>query len=385
MLVLLILLGLANLLWLRLFILGIVSLRKREYLDEAAEPVSTPLISIVVPARNESRILSQTMEALAALDYPNYEVLIIDDHSEDNTYQLAAKFAENHPNFRPMKAAELPEGWRGKSWALQQAVSFAQGNWMLFTDADIHLHPLALRKALAHAQKEKLDLLSVLPHLDCVTFWDRTILPSFAIILNIIKPLHESNNPESRIAIASGGFILIKSMVFRHLGGYESISEAIAEDVKLAELFKYSGYKIKTVLTRSPMVRTRMYENFRGLWEGLTRHAFEGSGYNPVKTTLAVCAGYFFMVAPAILFVLGLIQHNWKLVSFCAFPVITMIGNQIQVNRFWKIPAYYFLSFPIAVSIYGLMMLHSMISYYFHGGNLWKGRRYRKEGPCEST
>src|SRR5262249_37196765 len=152
----------ANLLWLRLFILGIVSLRKREYLDEAAEPVSAPLISIVVPARNESRILSQTMEALAALDYPNYEVLIIDDHSEDNTYQLATKFAEQHPNFRAMKAAELPEGWRGKSWALQQAVSFAQGNWMLFTDADIQLHPLALRKALAHAQKEKLDLLSVL-------------------------------------------------------------------------------------------------------------------------------------------------------------------------------------------------------------------------------
>lgn len=384
MLVLYILLGLANLLWLRLFVVGIKSLRNREFLDEAAEPVSTPRISIVVPARNESRILSQTMEALAALDYPDYEVLMIDDHSEDNTYELAAGFAATHPNFRAMRAAELPEGWRGKSWALQQAVSLAQGNWLLFTDADVHLHPTSLRKSLAHAQKQKLDLLSVLPHVDCVTFWERTILPSFAIILNIIKPVHESNNPESRIALASGGFILIKSMVFRHLGGYESISEAIAEDVKLAELFKYSGYKIKTVLSHSPMVTTRMYDSFKGIWEGLSRHAFEGSGYNPVKTTLAVCAGYFFMVAPAFLFVLGLIHHNWKLASFCVFPVITMIGSQIQVNRFWKIPPYYFLSFPIAVAVYGLMMLHSMISYYFHGGNLWKGRRYRKGDPCES-
>lgn len=370
---------LSNLFWFILAIQSIDALRQIAYLPEEGEPVSVPKISIVIPARNESGTLSHTLESLLAQDYSNFEILIVDDHSEDTTFQIAQEFAERDGRVRALKGAELPEGWRGKAWALQQGAAIAEGNWLLFTDADIVQHSKTLKCALALAQKEKLDLLSIAPHMDCLSFWEKVMLPFFVAILGLVRPLHKSNDPKSSIALASGGFLLMKSLIFRHIGGYEQIHDAIAEDLKLAELFKFNRYKIKTVITRSKWLRTRMYDSFGSIWEGLSRHAFEVSHYNPLRLCVSVLLAYSVIVAPAILGVTGIFTHQWKVVGLSAFPILMMVLLQTVMNHRWGISLFYFFSFPLATFFYGMMMLNSMFSFYFRGGNLWKGRRYGRK------
>src|SRR3990172_1637350 len=323
----------ANLFWLSLVLQALTALKRNEYLPENLEPVSTPKVSILVSARNESRILSQALDSLLNQDYPDFEILVIDDHSEDNTYSVAASYSERDPRVRVFQSSDLPADWRGKPWALQQATNKADGNWFVLTDADVIHHPGILRCALALAQKEELDFLSVVPYLECHTFWERVILPSWAAILMMIRPLHKSNDPNSSIAFASGGFILAKAHVFKHLRGYESIRTAIAEDLQLATLFKSCGYRIKTVLTRSKWSRTRMYRSLHGIWEGLSRHAFEVSYYSPIRIVAAVTAGYLLVIAPFVTGILAILYLQWNLVYLSLFPLLTMTGMQTVLNH----------------------------------------------------
>lgn len=374
-----ILLGAANLFWLISMIHAVLALRRTAYLPDGGAPASLPKISILVPARNESRNLRRSVESLLAQNYPDLEILVVDDHSEDDTYAIAESMARQDPRVKVMRSAALPPDWRGKSWAMHQAAASATGNWLLLTDADVVHHPGILKTALAVAQKEKVDLLSILPHVECISFWERVVLPTFAIILSMIRPVYRSNDPDSSVALAAGGFILVKSLLFRHLDGFHLIREAVAEDVKLAELFKSSGYRIKTFVTREPRVSTRMYESFAGVWEGLSRHAYEGAGYNAGRVLLAVLTGYALMVAPVLLLAAGIALRNPALAALCAFPTAAMFGGQTLANRHFHVPLYYFFSFPLAAALYGLIMLHSMVSHDLGRGNAWKGRRYRKE------
>lgn len=372
-------LALINLFWLAFMIQAIAGLRRIEYLPEDVEPVSTPKVSIIVPARNESRIVAQALQSLLGQDYPNFEIILIDDHSEDDTFAIASALAEHDSRLRAIRSSELPGDWRGKAWANQQGAAFAKGNWLLFTDADILYHPSALRLALATAQKEKLDFLSIVPHMQCDAFWSRVILPGFAIILNMVRPIHQSNNPSDSTALAAGGFILTKTLIFRHENGYHRVRESMAEDVRLAELYKSEGYKIRTYLTRSELLVTRMYDSFAGLWDGLSRHAFEGSNYSAVRMCAAIAGAYLLIVAPAVLGILALV-FGWQTIAFlCAFPILSMAAVQIRCNRFFKVSSLYFFSFPVTTALYGLIMMNSMLSYYLGGGNHWKGRRYRKQ------
>ncbi|HEY4491505.1 MAG TPA: glycosyltransferase, partial [Acidobacteriota bacterium] len=348
------------------------------------EPASGPKISILVPARNESRIVSQALDSLLQQNYPDFEVLIIDDHSEDDTYKIASSYAGRDARVKALKSADLPPYWRGKAWALQQAAAQAKGNWLLLTDADVIHHPQILRRALALAQREKLDFLSVIPHLECETFWEKVILPSWAAILVMLRPFHKSNDPRSNVSLASGGFILVKALVFRYLGGYDSIHTALAEDLQLAKLFKSSGYRIKTVLTKSRWVRTRMYRSLREIWDGLSRHAFELIHYNAVHIIAGVLLAYMLIVAPFAASILTPLFQQWRLLFLSLLPVLAMTGMQSVINHRWGIPLRYFFSFPLATAVYGMIMIHSMLSYYFWGGNLWKGRRYASRAGVQA-
>lgn len=380
MIVVYIILAAANLFWFGFMIQAVIALRRAAILPDNALPVSTPKISILVPARNESRNLRNSLESLLALDYPDFEVLVVDDHSEDNTFAIAESMAQRDPRVKTLRSASLPPDWRGKSWALHQAAAGAAGSWLLLTDADVVHDPGILRSALAAAQKERIDLLSILPHVECVTFWERVVMPAFAIILTMIRPVYRSNDPASSVALAAGGFILVKSLLFRHEDGYHRIREAVAEDVKLAELFKASGYRIKTWITREPRVSTRMYDSFHGIWEGLSRHAYEGAGYNATRVLLAVLAGYSLMVAPPLLIIAAAMARNPALAAMSIFPVAAMFGAQAIAGKHFRVPFYYFFSFPLAAGLYGLILLNSMVSHDLGKGNAWKGRRYRKEG-----
>ena len=376
-------LGLINIFWIGFLIQAARGLSRIPYLPEDTEPVSTPKVTIIVPARNESHIVGQCLQSLLKQDYPDFEIILVDDHSEDNTFEIASSLAKQDSRLSVVRSVELPGDWRGKAWANQQGAALSKGNWLLFTDADILFHSSTVKYAIAAAQKEKLDLLSLVPFMECDKFWSRVVLPAFMIILNMVRPLHQSNDPKSSTAVAAGGFILTKQLIFRHEGGYHLVRESMAEDVRIAELYKKSGYKIRTYMPQSRLLVTRMYETFSEIWDGLTRHAFEGSNYSPLKIVGAVAGAYSLIVGPAILLLLAVIFFWWKIALLCILPVFAMILIQVRANRFLNISPWYFFSFPVTTALYGLIMLNSMLSYYFRGGNHWKGRRYRKQDTAD--
>lgn len=372
-----IVLSVASLFWLAIIVQSWNMKKHLKYLSEESEPVSTPKISVIVPARNESRILPQSLQSLLDLDYPDLEIILVDDHSTDSTREIALKFGKLDRRLHVLSGADLPTDWQGKCWALQQGAAVAKGNWLLFTDADVIHERHSLRSALATAQAEKVDLLSILPQVECVTFWEKVIMPAFAGILMLIRPLHKSNDPTSPVALAAGGFLLIKTVIFKYIGGFSAIRGFVAEDLRLAELMKFKRYKIQTLLARNPAISTRMYYSFLELWQGLSRHAFEGAGYNPYRLFGSMLLGYLLIVLPAITCIAGILQGNWILIIGSVVPVLAMIFIQMNANRYFRVPSYYFFSFPLATAIYGVIMLNSLISFYFLGGNVWKGRKYR--------
>ena len=251
----------------------------------AANPVSGgPLVSVIVPARNEEVSLGDCLESLVAQTGVAREIIVVDDASTDRTREIAESFAE----VRVISAPPLPPGWTGKNNAVAAGAQEARGEWLLFTDADtVHL-PGALSRSLEEARREQVDLLSYSPEQIAVTFWEMATLPVvFAELARQYAP-QKVSDPASPLAAANGQFILVRSDAYRAVGGHAAVAQDLLEDVGLARAIKSSGRKIRFRYA-ADAVRTRMYRNFTQLREGWTKNLallFPSPAWLAVKTLL---------------------------------------------------------------------------------------------------
>jgi chlorobactene glucosyltransferase len=216
--------------------------------DQSGSPLSpTPRVSIIVAARNEEESLPAALASLLKLDYPDYEVILVDDDSRDRTGLVAEEWAqkpESAGRLRILHNRGLPPGWSGKVHALNLAARAATGEWILATDADLVFHPALLRLAMAFALEKQVTLLTLSPELELVSFWERLVLPGFSWLITMVFPPRLVNHPGSRRALGIGAFILMRRADLEELGGYEQIRSTIIEDLRLAELFKRNGRRI---------------------------------------------------------------------------------------------------------------------------------------------
>jgi len=246
--------------------------------------VGQPLVSVIVPARNEEACLGTCLESLAEQTGVPVEIIVVDDHSTDRTREIALKF----PAVRVIEAGPLPTGWTGKNNAVVTGAREARGQWLLFTDADtVHL-PGSLTRALAEAQENQADLLSYSPEQIAVTFWEMATLPVVFAELARQYPPSKVSDPNSPAAAANGQYILVKREAYDAIGGHASIAGNILEDVALARAVKASGRKIRFRYA-ADAVRTRMYRNYRQLRDGWTKNLallFPRPGWLAAKTLL---------------------------------------------------------------------------------------------------
>ena len=225
------------------------------------------VISVIIPARNEEANLHSCLESLVSQTGVDFEIIVVDDHSTDRTAEIAKSF----PAVRVFEAGPLPPGWTGKNNAVVTGVRAAQGEWLLFTDADtVHL-PGSLVRALAEAKEHGVDLLSYSPEQIAVTFWEMAVLPVVFAELARQYPPKKVSDPNSPDAAANGQYLLIKREAYDSVGGHAAIADQILEDVALARAVKSSGHKIRFRYA-ADSVRTRMYRNFAQLREGWTKN-----------------------------------------------------------------------------------------------------------------
>ena len=349
---------------------------------------SAPRVSIILAARNEEVSLPATLASLLSFDYPGYEVILVDDDSSDRTGAIADDWAgrpESASRLRVIHNHALPPGWRGKVHALDLAARQASGEWLLSTDADVVLHPAALRVAVAAALREGAQLVSMAPEFEFGSFAEKAVMPAFSFLLATLFPIRLVNSPRSRRAIAAGAFILMRRHDFEQLGGYASLRDTLVEDLRTAQLFKQSGRRI-CVATSRGLFRTRMYASFGELWEGLRRSAFEGTGSSVAKVLAGLVGGNLLGTLPwvsaASLLTLHLaagraITSDRALLLALAACVATALVYMPFLN-FLRVPPLYVLTLPLATLLYSLISLDSMARSLAGGGVSWKGRRYGK-------
>jgi chlorobactene glucosyltransferase len=247
--------------------------------DVADAPApDTPFVSVVVPARNERLNIERCLRSLTASRYPEFEVVVIDDRSEDETAARAAAVpAGNARDLRVIRGAELPEGWLGKPWACHQGADAARGELLLFTDADTTHAPDLLGRAVAGLREERADLLTVVGRQLMETFWERLVQPHIFLMMLFRFPSFEdtARNRRWRDAIANGQFMLFPRRPYDLIGGHAAVRDEVAEDLVFAQHVKRAGLALR-IRGAEDDLATRMYRSLGDLVAGWSKNLFVG-------------------------------------------------------------------------------------------------------------
>ncbi|MBC5823997.1 MAG: glycosyltransferase [Candidatus Eremiobacteraeota bacterium] len=287
-----------------------------------------PLVSIVVPMRNESRnVTAWTRAACAQLDVP-VEILIADDDSTDDTVTQACREAAADRRVDVVSCPPPPAGWVGKPWAAYIGARKSKGAWLLFSDADMRMEKRTVALALSAAQESGADAISLTATLEAGTAWESIVLPAMASLIATGFPLFAIHDSASQVGLMWGGFILVRREAYFRCGGHAAVRSEIAEDRALAERLKAFGYRIR-LFDGSMLVRVRMYHGFAEMWEGWRKNLYEGVRRNPILAAAFIAAIAAAMVMPLPLVGALLVVHErrgWKLrertlAGLCAFGV----------------------------------------------------------------
>jgi chlorobactene glucosyltransferase len=225
-------------------------------------PPKAPLISVIVPARNEEAGIGACLQSVLRQDYPNFELIFVNDRSDDNTLAIAESVVQGRGNVRVLSVKDLPPGWTGKCHALDVGAQQASGEWLAFLDADSRLHKSALRACYSEAVRKKMGMITLTPEFVLKTFWEKALQPAFVAMACILFPLGLINDSSSAVASANGMFYLIKRRVYERIGGHWDVRGLAVEDIGIGKRVKAAGLGLLFANGRRVM-RTRMYGDFR--------------------------------------------------------------------------------------------------------------------------
>ncbi len=335
-----------------------------------------PHVAVVVPARNEAETIAQSVDSLAKQDYPGeFYIIVVDDHSEDGTAALARNAAEVSGAAERVSihsAAVLPRGWTGKLWALNEGVQEAAKHlpeFFLFTDADIEHAPDTLRRLVFRAEKEPLDLASLMVLLQAKTFPERLLIPPFLYFFLMLYPPRWIADPKARTAGAAGGCILLRCEALERIGGLAAIRGEVIDDCALARAVKKSGGEIWMGLTRAS-VSLRGYGSFAEIRNMIARTAFSQLHYSLFFLVVTLAGLVVTFLLPWFSFPSGE-DPAWFLASTAICLMTVMFGVTV---RFYRLAWPYALTLPLAAVYYGYATCVSAARYWLGRGGQWKGR-----------
>jgi glycosyltransferase involved in cell wall biosynthesis len=251
------------------------------------EESAPPLVTVIVPAKDEESTIADCLASVCGQSYPCLEILVVDDRSSDRTGAIARDFARTDPRVRVLTIDELPPGWTGKTHALDRAAQAAQGEWFWFVDADTRFVPDNLRIVMEYARSHSAALVSLLPEMRCETFWECVVQPLASIVLMQSYPLLLVNSERSPLAFANGQYILIRRAAYEAAGGHCAVRDRFVEDIALAARVKRLGFPIRVALTRQ-LGSTRMYASLAQIVDGWSRILYDALGRSSWRLMIRV-------------------------------------------------------------------------------------------------
>jgi hypothetical protein len=349
-------------------------------------PQSPPLVSAILPAKDEEAYLALCLRSICGQTYSNLEILVVDDRSTDRTALIAQEIAATDARVRVVKIDELPPGWTGKTHALDYASHLARGEWLLFVDADTLHSPDSLGIMMEYARAENAVLASLLPELRCESFWERVMQPIAAITLMQSFPLHAVNNNRSKLAFANGQYILIERTAYAAAGGHHAVRDRFVEDIALAQRVKDKGFPIRVALARG-IVSCRMYATFAQLVKGWSRIFYDALGRNPWRLMaklldpivfcqsghLALAAGLVLLTRGGGAFAVALLAMSiaHHVFMYCVFRRVYLASVERESFALW---------YPIANLVVDLILIRA-IGMCLTGNVTWRGTSYAVKSP----
>ena len=340
------------------------------------EPETFPKVSILVPARNEERNIRKCVRSLLAQDYPNFELLVLNDNSTDATEEILAKF--NDSRLKVFSGKPLPEDWMGKHWACNQLAEQATNEIILFIDADTWHHPKMLRAAVSAFLAEKADFASALPREEVRSWGEKLIIPFIPWSLITFLPMIIARRTQRPMLSASiGQFMIFKKEAYLKIGGYSAIRDQVLDDVTFGRRVKAFGLRWR-FFDGTDYITCRMYRNFRETYNGLTRYVFPALKNSMVSFVAAFALYLAAIFGPLLIILLWLlgITINANLLTICFTLVIVLFLSWIISNKRFKFPLYLAIIYPVTFGLMAYIAYGSMIR-ALAGKIKWKGRKIR--------
>jgi hypothetical protein len=309
--------GALALMWALALFLGIRALRSMKRLEDTTLlPESEwPLVTMLVPARDEGRTLEAALRSKLAVDYPRLEVIVIDDRSTDATGTIASGFASRDARIRVLRIDELPEGWLGKIHALDRGMCEARGEWVLMSDADVSFSPSALRRAVSFATDA--DFLALIPHFEHVSFAVDALMHDF--LRSVLPFVHADQiaDPKSPRAVGGGVFNLVRRSAYERTPGFPWLRIEVGDDVAFGQMMKRSGARCR-VANGSRDVRVLLHSSVKDFFRGIGKGVWPVVARFSVTRLVLVCASIFFLHAAP-----------FALLTFPSLPVRILAGTAL--------------------------------------------------------
>jgi len=331
-------------------------------------PRHTPLLSVVIPARDEERAIGRTVAAMLAQTYPHLEIVVVNDRSADGTGAVLASFDD--PRLVVVHATEdPPPGWLGKPWALHQGSLRARGELLLFVDADVLYQPDAIAAAVAHLQERDLPMLALFPRFEMHGFWEHVVLPNLAVFAFSVLPVWLTNRTRiPLLAVGGGPGNLVKREDYDAAGGHEALRDAVVDDVGLARLMRRHGRRTEVVRAEE-LISVRMYHGLREIVHGFTKNAFPVINRN-------YFAGLFFLFGAVVVHILPYaLAFTGGAIWLATVALITAVRVILfQALRYRLDNA--LLGHPLMIGTWCLILVRSIWYTGIRRQLLWRGRTY---------
>jgi len=346
---------------------SIISLSDADPDDVAA----WPSLSVVVAARNEAQHIEEAVRSLLAQDYPDFDLIVVDDRSEDETGLILDRLARDNPRLTVVHVTELPPDWLGKTHALHLGATRSRGELLLFTDADILYSPGTLRKGVAVLLERRLDHLTVGPnHLPRGPMISMAVGMFFLFVGLALKPWR-ARDPESRYFIGIGAFNLVRRSSYEAMGGHQVLAMRPDDDIKLAKLLKRSGAR-QDIAFSDGAIHVEWYPTVRQMVQGLTKNLFAGADYSLTLIFLGSLGLVMFIVWPflAVLVTNGSIRWVYGLACF------VVLCQYLDCARVHRLPLWSAIGVPFATLLIVFVLWKSALTTLLTGGITWRGTHY---------
>lgn len=322
-------------------------------------------VSILIPVRNEENNILNLLKSIQQQDYQNYEVLILDDSSTDNTYALCEAFAARHSQFSLLRGKELPPGWLGKNYACYQLAKKATGSFLLFLDADETIAPGLINSALHRMHLKNLGLLSLFTNQEMHTTGERLVVPLMHYILLNLLPLQLVYLIRNRaVAAASGQFMLFNADVYQQYQFHREVKQKVVEDVEIMRLVKDAGFNGEALLANN-LISCRAYSGYVDAIKGFSRDVLAAFNYNVLSLLI-----YLMVLLGGPLIIIATLNIN-LIVFMCGLIILTRIMISLSAGQtVWKNVVLH------PLQMFNLMIIGFLsIQQYLTRTTVWKGRR----------